>query len=88
MEYGVEYNVLQEEMSTPRPQTRKIKQLEDANKTLIAQNKALQEQLEVNNFMNNIHRLIIRYEQNSDLMFRIFLNILFSLFILRLLQYM
>ncbi|XP_075224583.1 PTB_TBC1D1_like and TBC domain-containing protein plx isoform X2 [Lycorma delicatula] len=55
LEYGVEYNVLQEEMSTPRPQTRKIKQLEDANKTLIAQNKALQEQLEIVN--SNIHRL-------------------------------
>lgn len=47
LEYGVEYNVLQEEMSTPRPELRKIKQLEEDNKRLLAHNKALQEQLEV-----------------------------------------
>lgn len=46
-EYGVEYHVLQEEMSTPRPETKKIKQLEAANKTLNIQNRALTEQLEV-----------------------------------------
>lgn len=54
-EYGVEYHVLQEEMSTPRPETKKLKQLEASNKTLTIQNRALTEQLEI--ATSNIHRL-------------------------------
>lgn len=54
-EYGVEYHVLQEEMSTPRPETKKVKQLEAMNKTLTVQNRALTEQLEI--ATSNIHRL-------------------------------
>lgn len=46
-EYGVEYHVLHEEMSSPRPETKKIKQLETSNKALSAQNKALAEQIQV-----------------------------------------
>lgn len=47
MEYGVEYHVLQEELSTPKPEIKKIKQLEEINKNLVQQNKMLNEQLEV-----------------------------------------
>lgn len=47
MEYGVEYHVLQEELSSPSPETKKIKNLEEINKTLMQQNKILHEQLEV-----------------------------------------
>lgn len=47
MEYGVEYHVLQEELSTPSPEIKKIKHLEEMNKTLTQQNKILHEQLEV-----------------------------------------
>lgn len=39
-EYEVEYHVLQEEMSSPRPEAEKIRQLTE-------ENKRLQEQLEV-----------------------------------------
>lgn len=48
MEYGVEYHVLQEELSSPSPESKKIKHLEEMNKTLMQQNKILHEQLEVN----------------------------------------
>jgi len=52
MEYGVEYHVLQEELSSPSPEIKKIKYLEEMNKTLMQQNKILHEQLEVNlNFL-------------------------------------
>lgn len=47
MEYGVEYHVLQEELSSPNPEIKKIKQIEEMNKTLMQQNKILHEQLEV-----------------------------------------
>lgn len=47
MEYGVEYHVLQEELSTPSPEIKKIKHLEEMNKALMQQNKILHEQLEV-----------------------------------------
>lgn len=50
MEYGVEYHVLQEELSTPNPEIKKIKHLEELNKTLMQQNKILHEQLEVNKY--------------------------------------
>jgi len=52
MEYGVEYHVLQEELSSPNPETKKIKYLEEMNKTLMQQNKILHEQLEVNLYDN------------------------------------
>lgn len=48
MEYGVEYHVLQEELSSPSPEIKKIKSLEEMNRTLMQQNKILHEQLEVN----------------------------------------
>lgn len=47
MEYGVEYHVLQEELSSSNPEIKKIKQIEEMNKTLMQQNKILHEQLEV-----------------------------------------
>ncbi|VVC40143.1 Tensin/EPS8 phosphotyrosine-binding domain,Rab-GTPase-TBC domain,Domain of unknown function DUF3350,PH [Cinara cedri] len=47
MEYGVEYHVLQEELSTPSPELKKIKHLEEINKALTQQNKILHEQLEI-----------------------------------------
>lgn len=47
-EYEVEYHVLQEEMSSPRPETEKIRQLNQ-------ENKQLQEQLEIST--SNMHRL-------------------------------
>ncbi|XP_022178410.1 TBC1 domain family member 4 isoform X2 [Myzus persicae] len=47
MEYGVEYHVLQEELSSPNPETKKIKHLEEMNKSLMQQNKILHEQLEI-----------------------------------------
>jgi len=47
MEYGVEYHVLQEELSSPSPEIRKMKHLEEMNKTLMQQNKILHEQLDV-----------------------------------------
>ncbi|XP_039283914.1 TBC1 domain family member 1 isoform X3 [Nilaparvata lugens] len=46
-EYGVEYHVLQEEMSTPRPEIRKLEQMEVNNKSLMRQNRQLVEQLEI-----------------------------------------
>lgn len=51
MEYGVEYHVLQEELSSPSPEIKKIKYLEEMNKTLMEQNKILHEQLEVNVYL-------------------------------------
>ncbi|KAL0281381.1 UNVERIFIED_CONTAM: hypothetical protein PYX00_002384 [Menopon gallinae] len=48
-EYEVEYNVLQEEMSSPRPKLGEIKKLELENKRLTDQNLALLEQLEIVN---------------------------------------
>ncbi|XP_050423211.1 TBC1 domain family member 1 isoform X2 [Adelges cooleyi] len=47
MEYGVEYHVLHEELSTPSPEIKKIKHLEEMNKALMQQNKILHEQLEI-----------------------------------------
>ncbi|XP_034235387.1 TBC1 domain family member 1 isoform X2 [Thrips palmi] len=47
-EYEVEYHVLQEEMSSPRPEAEKIRQLNQ-------ENKQLQEQLEISS--SNMHRL-------------------------------
>eukprot|EP00102_Acyrthosiphon_pisum_P011589 XP_008180366.1 PREDICTED: TBC1 domain family member 1 isoform X2 [Acyrthosiphon pisum] len=47
MEYGVEYHVLQEELSSPNPEIKKIKNLEETNKALMQQNKILHEQLEI-----------------------------------------
>lgn len=54
MEYGVEYHVLQEELSSPSPEIKKIKYLEEMNKTLMEQNKILHEQLEVNLYLCTI----------------------------------
>lgn len=51
MEYGVEYHVLQEELSSPKPEIKKMKQIEEMNKTLMQQNKILHEQLEVLKFV-------------------------------------
>lgn len=48
LEYEVEYHVLQEEVNTPRPEVRRVKELEEANKKLYMQNRCLSEQLEVN----------------------------------------
>lgn len=56
MEYGVEYHVLQEELSSPNPETKKIKYLEEMNKALMDQNKILHEQLEVNEHLYNLNR--------------------------------
>lgn len=47
LEYEVEYHVLQEEVNTPRPEVKRIKQLEEENKQLQSQNRCLTEQLEV-----------------------------------------
>jgi hypothetical protein len=47
-EYEVEYHVLQEEMSSPRPEEMEaLRKAEAANRTLLQQNEALMEQLEV-----------------------------------------
>ncbi|XP_072158831.1 TBC1 domain family member 1 isoform X2 [Bemisia tabaci] len=54
-EYGVEYHVLQEEMSTPRPEVKKVKHLEQVNKALMQQNKSLSDQLEM--ATSNVKRL-------------------------------
>ncbi|KAL1139491.1 hypothetical protein AAG570_006475 [Ranatra chinensis] len=56
-EYGVEYHVLQEEMSTPRPEAKRLKQLEAANKSLTDQNKALTQQLQLNRLESQIRSL-------------------------------
>lgn len=50
LEYGVEYNVLQEELATPRPEAKKLKQMEEMNRALMEKNKSLTEQLEVGIF--------------------------------------
>lgn len=47
LEYEVEYHVLQEEVNTPRPEVKKVKQLEEVNRQLRMQNKGLADQLEV-----------------------------------------
>ncbi|XP_065207739.1 TBC1 domain family member 1 isoform X2 [Planococcus citri] len=47
LEYNVEYHVLQEELSTPRPETKKLKQMEEVNKALKEKNQSLMEQLEI-----------------------------------------
>jgi hypothetical protein len=47
LEYGVEYHVLQEQMSLPKPEQKTIRQLEAMNKALLQQNRALHQQLEV-----------------------------------------
>ena len=49
-EYEVEYHVLQEEMSTPRPEIEQLKRLELENRRLTDQNLALIDQLEVTTF--------------------------------------
>jgi hypothetical protein len=47
-EYEVEYHVLQEEMSSPRPEeVEALRKAEATNRTLLQQNQALVEQLEV-----------------------------------------
>jgi hypothetical protein len=47
-EYEVEYHVLQEEMASPRPEeVEAMRRAEAANTTLLQQNEALMEQLEV-----------------------------------------
>lgn len=56
MEYGIEYHVLQEELSSPSPEIKKIKSLEEMNKTLMQQNKILHEQLEVHAFMTMLKK--------------------------------
>ncbi|XP_054261715.1 TBC1 domain family member 1 isoform X2 [Macrosteles quadrilineatus] len=55
LEYEVEYHVLQEEVNTPRPEVKRIKELEEANKQLHIQNRCLSEQLEIST--SNINRL-------------------------------
>lgn len=62
MEYGVEYHVLQEELSSPSPELKKIKYLEEMNKTLMQQNKILHEQLEVNLYDFLIHIKIAEHK--------------------------
>jgi len=64
MEYGVEYHVLQEELSSPNPEIKKIKHLEEMNKALMQQNKILHEQLEVNLYDNLINVKIADYKIN------------------------
>lgn len=55
-EYEVEYHVLQEEMSSPRPEEMEaLRKAEVANRTLLQQNQALMEQLEI--ATSNVHRL-------------------------------
>ena len=47
-EYEVEYHVLQEEMSSPRPEEMEaLRKAEATNRALLQQNQALLEQLEV-----------------------------------------
>jgi len=46
-EYEVEYHVLQEEMSSTRPEQEQLKRLTAENKRLSEQNLALVEQLDV-----------------------------------------
>lgn len=60
MEYGVEYHVLQEELSSPSPEMKKIKYLEEINKTLMEQNKILHEQLEVITYLHIILLNVVR----------------------------
>ncbi|XKL66605.1 hypothetical protein PGB90_010025 [Kerria lacca] len=48
LEYNVEYNVLQEELATPRPEIKKLKQMEGINQSLREKNQSLLEQLELN----------------------------------------
>jgi len=67
MEYGVEYHVLQEELSSPSPEIKKIKHLEEMNKSLMQQNKILHEQLEVNLYSNLIIVNIAEYKINMVL---------------------
>uniref|UniRef100_A0A1B6KT81 Rab-GAP TBC domain-containing protein n=2 Tax=Graphocephala atropunctata TaxID=36148 RepID=A0A1B6KT81_9HEMI len=55
LEYEVEYHVLQEEVNTPRPEIKRVKHLEAANKQLLLQNRSLTEQLEI--ATSNINRL-------------------------------
>lgn len=64
MEYGVEYHVLQEELSSPNPEIKKIKYLEEMNKALMQQNKILHEQLEVNLYDDLINVKISEYKIN------------------------
>ncbi|KAJ8916569.1 hypothetical protein NQ315_000213 [Exocentrus adspersus] len=54
-EYKVEYQVLQEEMSSVQPQVEALHKLETQNKTLTEQNKALMGQLEL--ALANVQRL-------------------------------
>ncbi|KAF6210884.1 hypothetical protein GE061_013995, partial [Apolygus lucorum] len=54
-EYGVEYHVLQEEISAPRPEAKKIKELEAQNEALNQQVTALNHQLQI--ATSNINRL-------------------------------
>ncbi|KAI5734410.1 hypothetical protein M8J77_006140 [Diaphorina citri] len=60
LEYGVEYHVLQEQMSLPKPEQKTIRQLEAMNKALLQQNRALHQQLEM--ATSNVQRL----EQNRS----------------------
>lgn len=46
-DYGVEYHVLEEEMSSPRPEVKKIKELETVNQTLSDQVASFNKQLQV-----------------------------------------
>lgn len=62
LEYSVEYNVLQEELSTPRPETKKLKQMEDLNRVLKENNKSLTEQLEVSIFLNSCFKIVTHDE--------------------------
>ncbi|BES94923.1 gtpase activating protein [Nesidiocoris tenuis] len=54
-EYGVEYHVLQEEILAPRPETKRIKELEAQNELLNQQVTALNQQLQI--ATSNINRL-------------------------------
>ncbi|XP_044260359.1 TBC1 domain family member 1 isoform X2 [Tribolium madens] len=54
-EYKVEYQVLQEEMTSVQPQVEALHKLESQNKTLTEQNKALMAQLEL--ALSNVQRL-------------------------------
>ncbi|XP_014251258.1 TBC1 domain family member 1 isoform X2 [Cimex lectularius] len=68
-EYGVEYHVLQEEMASPRPETKKIKELEASNQALNQQLSAMSQQLQIeisnknrlessrSNYMQQLNRL-------------------------------
>lgn len=46
-DYGVEYHVLEEEMSSPRPESRRIKELENINQGLLEQINLLNKQLQM-----------------------------------------